>query len=313
MLEVRDELLDRLDDLRLGEVLIGKDGLEPVEEAIDFGHAVADGLLNDAQGLEAVHVELLTRDVELLVGLLAGGVALEIDDGVIGSVLFHLGGEALRFRIRGTFFLAKSLGLHEIVADAAEGEHLVLPEFGEEDFTGIAQDAGEHANLAGFFRAHEIALDIAGGGQGLTLLQPMEPAVRQRAVAESDIGKARGGDLEVFVIGHHEVFHDSLAGSHDIYGIGRLIGGDAEEMLGRIDRQQIHQLLRLDVVILDERLDAVPVLLRADVLMGGKIGDDVEALLLAEDPLENRVREIERIAAELLGNEEAVRAAHVAH
>ena len=178
MLEVRNELLDRLDDLRLGEVLICKDGLELVEKAVDFGHAVADGLLDDAPGLEAVHVELLARDVELFVGLLAGGVALEIDDGIIGSVLFHLGGEALRFRIRGTFFLAESLGLHEIVADAAEGEHLVLPEFREEDFAGIAQDAGEHADLAGFFRAHEIALDIAGGGQGLTLLQTVEPTIR---------------------------------------------------------------------------------------------------------------------------------------
>ena len=121
MLEVRDELLDCLDDLCLGEVLIGKDGLELVEEAVDFGHAVADGLLDDAQGLEAVHVELFARDVELFVGLLAGGVALEIDDGVIGSILFHLGGEALCFRIRGTFSLTKSLGLDEIIADAAEG------------------------------------------------------------------------------------------------------------------------------------------------------------------------------------------------
>ena len=302
MLEVRDKLLDRLDDLRLGEVLIGKDGLELVEEAVDFGHAVADGLLDDAQGLEAVHVQLLARDVEFLVGLLAGGVALEIDDGVIGGVLFHLGGEALRFRIGGAFFLAEALGLHKIVADAAEGEHLVLPEFGEEDFAGIAQDAGEHTDLAGFLRAHEIALDIAGGRQRLTLLQAMEPAVRQGAVAESDIGKAGGSDLKELVVSHHEVFHDALAGAHDVHGIGRLIGGDAEEVLGRIDRQQVHQLLCLDVVVLDERLDAVPVLLAAHMLMGREVGDDVEALLLAEDSLEDRIREVERIASELVRN-----------
>ena len=302
MLEVRDELLDRLDDLRLGEVLIGKDGLELVKESVDFGHAVADGLLDDAQGLEAVHVELFARDVELFVGLLAGGVALEIDDGVIGSILFHLGGEMLRFRIRGTFFLTEPLGLHEIVADAAEGEHLVLSESGEEDLSGIAQDACEHADLAGFLRAHEVALDIAGGSQRLTLLQAMEPAIRQRTIAESDIGKARGGDLEVLVVGHHEILHDPLASTHDVHGIRRLIGGHAEEVFGRINRQQIHQLLRLDVVVLDERLDAVPVLLTAHVLMGGEIGDDVKALLLAENAFEDRIGEVERIAAELVRN-----------
>ena len=300
MLEVRDELLDRLDDLRLGEVLISKDGLELVEEAVDFGHAVADGLLDDAQGLEAVHVELLARDVELLVGLLAGGVALEIDDGVIGGILLHLGSEMLCFGIRGAFFLAEALGLHEIVADAAEGEHLVLPEFGEEDFAGIAQDAGEHADLAGFLRAHEIALDIARGGQRLALLEPMEPAVRQRAVAEGDIGKAGGGDLEVLVVSHHKVFHDPLAGTHDVHGVGGFIGGDTEEMLGRIDRQQVHQFLCLDVVVLDERLDAVPILLAAHVLMGREVGDDVEAFLFPEDALEDGIREVERIATELV-------------
>ena len=130
----------------------------------------------------------------------------------------------------------------------------------------------------------------------------MEPAVRQRAVAESDIGKARRGDLEVLVVGHHEVLHNSLAGAHDVYGVGRFIGGDAEEVFGRKDRQQVHQLLRLDVVVLNERLDAVPILLAANVLMGREVGDDVEALLLAEDPLKDRIREVERIAAELVRN-----------
>ena len=313
MLEVRDELLDRLNDLRLGEVLIGKDGLELVEETVDFGHAVADGLLDDAQGLEAVHVELFARDVEFLVGLLAGGVALEIDDGVIGGILFHLGGDMLCFGIRGAFFLAEPLGLDEIIADAAEGEHLVLPEFGEEDLAGIAQDAGEHANMAGFLRAHEVTLDIAGGGQRLTLLEAMEPSVRQRAVAEGHIGKARGGDLEVLVVGHHEVFHDPLAGTHDVHGVSSLIGGDAEEVLGRIDRQQVHQLLRLDVVVLDERLDAIPVLLRANMFVGGEVRNDIEALLLAEDTLEDGIGEVECVTAELLGDEETFRAAHIAH
>lgn len=253
---------------------------------------MTDGLLDDAQGLEAVHIKLFARDVELLVGLLAGGVALEIDDGVIGGVLFHLGGEVFRFGVRGAFFFAEALGLHEIVADAAEGEHLVLAELWEEDFAGIAQDAGQHTYLARFLRAHEIALDIAGGGQGLALLEAVEPAVRQRTIAESDIGEACGCDLEVLVVGHHEVFHDPLAGTHDVHGIGCLISGDAEEVFRRIDCQQVHQLLRLDVIVLDESLDAVTVLLRAYMLMGREVGDDVKAFLFAENALEDWIREV---------------------
>ena len=313
MLEVRDELLDRLDDLCLGEVLIGKDGLELVKEAVDFVHAVADGLLDDAQGLEAVHVELLPGNVELFVGLLAGGVALEIDNGIIGSILFHLGGEMLRFCIRGTFFLAEAFGLDEVVADATESKHLVFAELREEHFARIAEDAGEHADLAGFLRTHEVALDIAGSGQRLTLLKPMQPAIRQGSVAESDIGKTGGRDLEVLVVRHHQVLHDPLAGAHDVHGVGCFIGGDAEEVLGRIDRQQVHQLFRLDIIVLDERLDAVPVLLAAHMLMGRKVGDDVEAFLLAEDPLEDGIREVERIATELVRNIQAFRAANIAH
>ena len=71
-------------------------------------------------------------------------------------------------------------------------------------------------------------------------------------------------------------------------------------MLGGIDRQQVHQFLRLDIVVLDERLDAVPILLTAHLFMGREVGDDVKAFLLAEDPLEDRIREVERVAAELV-------------
>lgn len=261
MLEIGNERLNGVYDVFLGEVRSGENRLELTEEVIDLRHTVTDGLLDDAQGLEAFHIEFLARDIELLVGLLASGVALEIDDGIIGGILFHLCGEMLRFGVRGAFFLAEAPGLHEIVADAAEGEHLVFSEFGKEYFAWIAQDAGQHANLAGFLRAHEIALDIAGGGKGLALLQPMEPAVRQRTVAESDIGEACGGDLEGTVVDHHEVFHDPLAGAHDVHGIGSFVRGHAEEVFGRIDRQQVHQLLRFYVVILDKRLDAISVLL----------------------------------------------------
>ena len=127
----------------------------------------------------------------------------------------------------------------------------------------------------------------------------MDPSVRKGSIRESDIGKACGSNLEVGVVGH-EVFHDALAGSHDIHRIGSLIGGDAEEVFRRIDAKEVHQLFGLDVVVLDECLNRVFVLLRTYVLVGREIGNDVEASLLAEDTLEDRVCKVERITAELL-------------
>ena len=104
-----------------------------------------------------------------------------------------------------------------------------------------------------------------------------------------------------------------LLAAHNVHGIGGFVGADAEEVPGRIDRQQVHQPFGLDVVVLDESLHAVAVLLAAHVLMGREVGHDVEALLLAEDALEDRVREVQRIAAELIRHIEAFRGAHVAY
>ena len=128
----------------------------------------------------------------------------------------------------------------------------------------------------------------------------MDPAIGQGTVAEGHIGKAGGGDFEVLVVSHHQVFHDALAGAHDVHRVGGLVGGDAEEVLGRIDRQQVHQYLRLDIVILDERLHAVAVFLAAHMLVGREVRHNIKALLLAEDALEDRVREVQRITAELI-------------
>lgn len=47
--------------------------------------------------------------------------------------------------------------------------------------------------------------------------------------------------------------------------------------------------------------------------MGGEIGDDVEPLLLAENTFKNGIREVERVASELVGDEELVRTANVAY
>ncbi len=236
MLKVRDELLDGIDHPGLSEVVIGKDGFQFVEEGVHFGHFMASSLLHYSKGLEAVHIHLLTGDIELLIGLFASGIGLEINHGVGGVVVTHGIGILLGFRVGAALLLVEALGLHEVVADAAEGEHLVFAKLREENFSRSAEDACKHTDLAGFFGAHEVALHIARGGQGLLLLKPMQPAIGQGAVAEGHIGKAGGGDFEVFVIGHYQVFHDSLAGAHDVHRVGGLVGGDAEEVLGRIDR-----------------------------------------------------------------------------
>ena len=78
MLEVGDEILDCLYYLSLGEGFVSEDGFELVEEAIHLAHLVTRGLLHNAQSLEALHVDLLAWDIELLIGFLASGVGLEV-------------------------------------------------------------------------------------------------------------------------------------------------------------------------------------------------------------------------------------------
>ena len=318
MLEVRDKLLDGLHDLSFGEVIFVEDGLQLLEEGIDLGHRATGGFFHYAKGLEAVHIDLLAGNVELFVGFLAGSVRGEIHRWIFHRFKvrrFKVQGcsLALGFRIRRAGIFLHAVGSNKLVADAAEGEHLVFAQLGEEDFAALAEDAGEHTDLAGFLGTDEVALHVARGSQGLLLLKAVDPAVGKRAVAECDVGKACGSDLELVVVGHHQIFHNALAGSHDVHRIGGLVGGDAEEVLGGIDRQQVHQPLGLDVVVLDECLHAVAILLAAHVLVGGKVGHDVEAFLLAEDALKDRVGEVEGIAAELVGDVEAFGGAHVAH
>ena len=111
----------------------------------------------------------------------------------------------------------------------------------------------------------------------------------QLSVRESHVGKSGCSHLEVLVVCHHEIFHNALPGSHNVHGVGGLVGAEAEEVLGRELAEEVHQTLCLDVVVFDECLYAVAVLLAAHVLMGREVGHDVEALLLAEDALKDRV------------------------
>lgn len=144
-------------------------------------------------------------------------------------------------------------------------------------------------------------------------LQAVDPSVRQGTIAERHIGEAGGRDLEMVVVGHHQVFHDALAGAHNVYRIGSLVGRDTEEVFGRELAEEVHQFLGLDVIVLNERLHAVPVFLAAHVLMGREVRQNVESPLLPENPRKDRIREIQRIAPELLRHIQSLRAPHIPH
>ena len=69
MLEVRDKLLDGFHHLSLGEVFFCKQCFQFLEESVHFRHRPAGGFLHHTQCHEAVHIDALARDVELLVSL----------------------------------------------------------------------------------------------------------------------------------------------------------------------------------------------------------------------------------------------------
>ena len=78
MLKVRDELLDGINHLSLGEVLLCKDVFQFLKEAIHLSHFMTGSLTDHTQSLETLHIYLLTRDVELFVGFFARGIGCEI-------------------------------------------------------------------------------------------------------------------------------------------------------------------------------------------------------------------------------------------
>ena len=69
MLEVRDEFANCIHDLGFREILFGKQVFQFLEESVHLRHRPAGGFLHHTQSHKAVHVDALTRDVELLVSL----------------------------------------------------------------------------------------------------------------------------------------------------------------------------------------------------------------------------------------------------
>ena len=82
-------------------------------------------------------------------------------------------------------------------------------------------------------------------------------------------------------------------------------------MFRRIDTKKVHQLLGLDVVVLNECLNGVFVFLGTYVLVSGEIGYNIETFLLAKDTLEDRICKIEGITAKLLWHIESFSRTHI--
>ena len=121
------------------------------------------------------------------------------------------------------------------------------------------------------------------------------PAIRQRTVGKSYIGKTGGGHLELGRIRHNHIFHNTFAGSHDIHRIGGLVSGDTEEVPRRVNGQQVKESFCLDIIVFNECLYRIFVLLTTDMLVSRKIRHNVEAFLLTEDPFKDRIGKVQGI------------------
>ena len=239
-----------------------------MEKRFQFLHRTFLYILYHAQGGKTVHIQFLTRHVELFKVLLAGRVTPEVNYRINLTVFGHLGGKLFGFLVRGAFLFLITQRGQETVANGGEGHHFFFTQLREEDFPVMPQDTGQHADLPAFFRGNKVTSDITRSGQGLFLHDAFQETGQQGAVGKSDIGKSCRGHLELRGIGHDHVLHDAFAGSHDVYRIGCLVRRDTEEMPGRIFRQQIQQLLRFDDVVLYQCLYGIFIFFATHVFMG---------------------------------------------
>ncbi len=117
-------------------------------KVLELGLVEIGLVLDDAEVLEAIHVQGLVVGVEFLKVLLAGCVAGEEIDGPLAPGLefgntgtgLVLGGATDRF-VAHTFQIA--------FCDLAEGDEVqALVELGKEDITVVAQEAGAQAQFS---------------------------------------------------------------------------------------------------------------------------------------------------------------------
>lgn len=99
MFEVGDKLLNGINHLSLSKVLFGKKSFQLFKERIYLRHGAASCFFNHTESHKAIHINLLTRDIKLLVGFFTSRVALEINNWIGVAIITHLMSKMLGFSI----------------------------------------------------------------------------------------------------------------------------------------------------------------------------------------------------------------------
>ncbi len=146
-------------------------------EVVQLGLVVVRLVLDDAEVLEAGHVQGLVVGVEFLEVLFSGGVA--------GEEVYRPLALGLEFGNAGTGFVL-GRAVDGFIACAfkvafcylAEGDEIqTLVELGKKDVPVVAQEAGAQAQFARFLGGNEVAAHVVGSGEGLVLLHAAVEAI----------------------------------------------------------------------------------------------------------------------------------------
>lgn len=73
-------------------------------------------------------------------------------------------------------------------------------------------------------------------------------------------------------------------------------------MLWWIDAKKVHQLLCLDIIILNKSLNTITIFFGTHMLMSREICDNVKTFLITENAFKNWICKVQCIAAELCRN-----------
>ena len=166
-----------------------------------------------------------------------------------------------------------------------------VPHVENKDFTAVSERCRLHDEGAGFGDGHEVADDVGvrhrdGSARGNLLLE----IGNDGAVAAEHVAEARGDELGGAGVAGvqfveqrlHVDFGDTLAGTHDVGGVDRLVGGYHHEALRAVFHRHVSHVLGAHDVGLN-RLVGVA-LHEGHVLVGGGVEDYVGAEI-AEDLL----------------------------
>ena len=233
MFKIGDKCFHRSDNIFFFCFLVIQYRLQSFQESIQFFHPSGLQVFNHSQRSEAFRINFFPLHVKFLKPFFSCRIRGEIIHRIYFTIHRHLRGKPPGFLLRGTLLHLISQTMQEPVGDRGEGHHLLFSQFREKDLPVLSQDAGQHTDLSTLLRRNEIAFHIVRRTQRLTLHQPADKSGQQTSVRKSHIGKTGRRYFEPRRIGHDHFLHDLLAGSHDIYRIGRLIRRHAEEMTRR--------------------------------------------------------------------------------